>query len=430
MGLFDFLRRFFFGTPAPPADGKAPPRSRHERRRARHRPRPRLDPLRYDLRHPVPDPAPPESAEKPYRFAQRGGRGRWLDLSKDGDDAQLGELALPRFRTPEELAAWLELSPGRLAWLTHRYKPGRRPDDARTAHYHFHWIRKRRGGFRLIEAPKRTLRAVQRRILEEIVARIPPHQAAHGFVPGRSIVTNASPHAGRRVVVKLDLENFYANVRFDRVVAIFRRVGYCREAAIWLGRLTTSALPGNISFPGSDPYALEAYQGRHLPQGGPTSPALANLSAYSLDVRLSGLARKFGASYTRYADDLTFSGDERFLKSLAVFLPLASQIVTRERFRLNKDKRRVLRNNQRQTVTGVVVNAKPNVGRADFDRLKAILTNCVRHGPASQNRGGHPDFASHLRGRIAHVQQLHPERGAKLLALYGRIAWGEVEGSG
>lgn len=420
MGLFDFLRRLFFGPPAAVPPGRE---ARRESQRKKSRRRPRLEPLR-NGRRPEPDPPPPELAEAPYRFAQRAPGGRWLDLTQDGDDAQLAELGLPRFRTPEEIAAWLEIPVGRLAWLTHRFTPGHRPTDQRRGHYRWRWIRKRDGGLRLIEAPKRTLRAAQRRILDEILARIPPHSAAHGFVPGRSIVTNAAPHAGKRVVVKVDLENFYASVRFNRVVAIFRRAGYCREAAIWLARLTTSAVPGNMPFPGNDPYALRPYLSRHLPQGGPASPALANLSGYSLDVRLSGLARAFGATYSRYADDLTFSGDAAFLRSLAAFLPLVSQIVVQERFRVNRAKRRVLRNNQRQTVTGVVVNAQPNVARAEYDRLKATLVNCLRHGPASQNRDGHPDFAAHLRGRIAHVQQLHPGRGAKLLALYQKIAWG------
>ena len=100
--------------------------------------------------------------------------------------------------------------------------------------------------WRLIEAPKRTLKAAQRKILAEILEKIPAHQAAHGFVLGRSILSNARPHVGQAVVIKLDLQNFYANVTYSRVVAIFRSMGYCREAAIWLGRLTTSAAPWSL----------------------------------------------------------------------------------------------------------------------------------------------------------------------------------------
>jgi hypothetical protein len=140
-------------------------------------------------------------------------------------------------------------------------------------------------------------------------------------------------------------------------------------------------------------------------------------------VRLSGLAHSFGAQYTRYADDLTFSGPEPFIGSLRVFIPLVRQIISAERFRCRKDKQKVLRDNQRQIVTGVVVNERTNIARKQYDELKAILHNCRRHGGESQNRAGHENFAAHLRGRIAHVAHLNAERGEKLLRQYAQIAW-------
>lgn len=434
MGLWYWLRRWLFGIAPESAalDALAPPN-----RKAR-RQQPRLAPLRSKRPRPSPG-APPHVPQAPYRFARLRYCGqRWLDLTQDGDDERLREQGLPCFKTPQELADWLGIPLGRLAWLVHRFETYEIPPDERSAHYHFRWLNKRSGGKRLIEAPKRRLKAVQLRILREILDKVPPHAAAHGFVSERSIVTNAAPHAGQRVVLKLDLRNFYPSVRYGRVLAIFRSLGYCREAAVWLGRLVTSALPvgaqvldeGRVHA-GEDSAReramrlqdLALYVSRHLPQGAPTSPALANLSAFSLDLRLSGLARTFDARYTRYADDLTFSGDERFLKSLAVFIPLAEKIIRSERFRTRGTKRQVLRNNQRQRVAGVVVNGRPNVCRADFDRLKAILTNCVRRGPSTQNHDHHENFPAHLRGRIAHVAMLNPARGAKLLDLYQRIDW-------
>ena len=168
---------------------------------------------------------------------------------------------------------------------------------------------------------------------------------------------------------------------------------------------------------------LAALLRRHLPQGAPTSPALANLSAYRLDLRLAGLSKSFGAVYTRYADDLAISGPQKLAGGLKVLIPLVQQIVRQERFRLNSAKRRILRSHQRLTVAGVVVNERTNVSRADFDRLKAILNNCVRLGPSTQNREAVDDFASHLRGRIAHVLQLNRARGEKLTAIFNRIDW-------
>ena len=417
MGLFQFLRSLFFGKPS----GWRPARTRKPRP---SRPKPRLVPLRRQPVSASEHSAAKSSSDLPYRFANYGWRyGEFLDLSQDGDAARLAHFGLPVLHTPEVLADWLDLPVGKVAWLIHKTSDSNRPHDERKSHYYYRWLKKRSGGVRLIEAPKPILKAAQHQILREILAKIPTHPSANGFVSGKSIVSNAQPHVGNRVVVKLDLENFYPAVRFNRVIAIFRSVGYCREAAIWLARLTTSALPWKMTLPRAESDEIAPYFPRHLPQGAPTSPALANLSAYSLDVRLSGMARSFGAHYTRYADDLTFSGPERFLRSLAVFIPLIHKIVRAERFRANHRKRRVIRSNQRQTVTGVVVNERTNISREQFDRIKAILTNCARLGPATQNRDAHDDFAAHLRGQIAHVAHLNPARGEKLLDVYRRIHW-------
>ncbi len=426
MGFFGWLRRLFGGGeqegrgPARPASSAIEAAETRKSRRRPHR-RIRLTPLRYQ-RSPATDPAT-ATPQRTYRFGRPGVRGGWLDLSQDQDDSRLDRFQLPRFRNPEELAAWLEIPLGQLAWLVHRFDADQRPADEPAAHYFYRWIKKRSGGMRLIEAPKIKLKRVQWRILEGILNAVPPHPAAHGFVAGRSICSNAAPHAGQRVVVKFDLENFYPSVSLNRVAAIFRSLGYSREAAIWLSRLTTAALPASLVKQSASNADLKPYLGRRLPQGAPTSPALANLSAFPLDLRLSGLARSFGAHYTRYADDLTFSGDERFLKSLAVFLPLVGQIIRSERFVLNKQKRKIIRNSQRQTVTGVVVNSRPNIARRDFDIMKAILTNCVRRGPSTQNHALHDNFAAHLLGRIAHVAHLNPARGERLRELYGQIDW-------
>ena len=359
----------------------------------------------------------------PYRYARYGSRtGHYLDLSSDGNPDRLARYGLPKFRTPEELAEWLETPLHRVAWLVHRFTNSR-PETEAAAHYHFRWVKKRLGGWRLIESPKSLLKETQSKILKGLLDKVPVHSSANGFVKGRSIVTNARPHVGQELLIKFDLANFYTTVSFARVVAIFRSLGYSREVSIWLGLLTTSAVPGNLGFQEQGPYAIVPYLRRHLPQGAPTSPALANLSAFGLDVRLSGLAKSFGVTYTRYADDLTFSGPHELTYALRVFIPLVEQIVRQERFSTNGAKRRVLRSHQRQTVTGVIVNQKLNVSRLEFDRLKAILTNSARHGPSTQNRQQVEDFYLHLQGRIAHVTMLNPERGEKLLELFRTIDW-------
>lgn len=421
MGLFQFFRQLLFGSPS----NRPVTSSSMEGRTSRPSPRrkPRLEPLQYNKTRKRNTSKIEEVSSPPYELSRYGSRtGHYFDMTQDGDPEKLDQYHLPCFSTPLELSQWLEFPLGKLSWLTHRFNQSDRPDDVNESHYNYHWLSKR-NGYRLIEAPKPFMKMAQQQILQDILNKIPAHPAAHGFVSGHSPVTNALPHTGKRVVVKFDLENFYASVKFARVISIFRSVGYCREAAIWLARLTTTAIPMNMPFPDGSLRPLYPYLSRHLPQGASTSPALANLSAFSLDVRLSGLARSFNADYTRYADDLTFSGSDQFLRSLRVFIPLVDQVIRSERFQVNQSKRRVLRNNQQQKVTGVVVNEHTNVTRKEFDLLKAILTNCIRQGPENQNRADHPDFASHLRGRVAYVQQLNPKRGQRLLQLYQQIRW-------
>ena len=165
------------------------------------------------------------------------------------------------------------------------------------------------------------------------------------------------------------------------------------------------------------------YRQPHLPQGAPTSPALANLCAYHLDCRLHGLAETAGARYTRYADDLAFSGEEDFAKCADRFSIQSAAIAAEEGFAVHHRKTRVMRRSVRQHVAGLVINERMNIRRKDLDELKAILTNCARHGPASQNRDGHHDFRAHLEGRVAFVKSINREKGAKLDQLLKQISW-------
>lgn len=333
---------------------------------------------------------------------------------------------VPVLDTPGDVARWLGLEAGAFDWMADDRGLERLERGEALRHYRYRWVPKRRGGLRLLESPKPRLKALLRRILHEILDRVPPHEAAHGFRQGRSHHTHASAHVGRRVVARFDLEDFFLTISARRVAGIFRALGYPDDVAWSLAALTT-----NVAAP--PPHAFAPFTShdevarhrrttatlrtRHLPQGAPTSPALANLAAYGLDVRLSALARKVGATYTRYADDLAFSG-ERVPSSAMVAV-----IVADEGFALNHRKTRVMPQSVRQRVTGVVVNARPGIPRDDFDRLKAILHNCVRSGPASQNREGRADFRAHLAGRIAYVKSLTPSRGERLERTFAQIAW-------
>jgi hypothetical protein len=143
---------------------------------------------------------------------------------------------------------------------------------------------------------------------------------------------------------------------------------------------------------------------------------------------LTALAQAFRADYTRYADDLAFSGDDRLARSARRFQVLVGVVAAEEGFDLYYRKSRFMRRGVRQQLAGVVVNEHPNIRRAEYDRLKAILTNCVRHGPASQDREARSDFRAYLLGKIGFVAMLNPARGAKLRQLFDAIDWPGADG--
>ena len=263
---------------------------------------------------------------------------------------------------------------------------------------------------RIIEAPKQILKSLQRAILRGIVERIPDHGSAYGFVPGRNCLDAAQQHVGEPVVVRFDLQDFFPSIHAGRVLGLFRSLGYPQAVASYLTGFCVTRTPAWVleRLPVTD---RAAYRETHLPQGSPVSPALANKLAFALDRRLSALARRSEATYTRYADDLTFSGERRITKILLQAVP---EIVREEGFRLNHEKTRVMRATSRQTVTGVVVNDRMNVSRPAFDRLKAIIHACGKPGDARLHDAS---FRAQLLGQIGWIEQVNPHRGHKLRCL-------------
>lgn len=333
---------------------------------------------------------------------------------------------VPPLATTGELATWLDLTLSELDWFADRRRLGSKTDHEKLRHYRYEWRVKRGGGWRLLESPKPRLKELQRRILHEILDRIPPHEAAHGFRKGRSVRSFVEPHVGRRVVLKFDLRNCFPSVSSPRVRGVFMRAGYPEEVAELLTGLCCHVPAEQVwsRFSGDDVAAGAArrqYRRPHLPQGAPTSPALANLCLYRLDCRLRGFADKVGASYTRYADDLLFSGDDAVRRDARRLAISIISFAEEEGFTVNARKTRIMPASSRQRAGGLVLNAKPNVPRVEYERLKAILHNAARGGLESQNRAGHPNFRAHLAGRIAWVEQANRTRGAKLRRLLDQL---------
>lgn len=239
-------------------------------------------------------------------------------------------------------------------------------------HYYFnleskykeHRMPKKSGGERIIHAPEQTLKRIQR-LLNVILSQLyVPTEAAHGFVLNRSIVTNARPHVGRKNVFNLDLQDFFPTIHFGRVKAVLQLPDYGLTPEL-------AHIVANFC----------CYQGR-LPQGSPVSPIMTNLVCRRMDYRISGLATKHGFTYTRYADDITLSFDEVSAEAIHKMEYGLSKILTEEGFSVNTKKTRLLRPNQQQTVTGVVVNQKTNVNRTYIRNIRAILHNWKKHGTA------------------------------------------------
>ena len=342
----------------------------------------------------------------------------------------LAACALPSLPTPGDIARWLGISIPTLDWFADLRGMNERHEGTELAHYRRRWIEKRQG-HRLIEVPKPRLREFQRRILRDILAAVPVHAAAHGFVTGRSCITHVRRHLGKRTVLRMDLRQFFSSIPAARVHALFRTLGYPEASARVLSALCTTSTPARVlgavptvgqrhSLPNGDRAQLER---RHLPQGAPTSPALANLCALHLDLRVDGLARSLDCDYTRYADDPALSGGEALRRAAPRLPATIAAIALEEGFEVNHRKTRAMHHSRRQVLTGLVINEKPNLRRAEFDRLKAILHNCAATGPTAQNREGRRDFRAHLAGRVAYLASVNPAKGRKLAATFARIDW-------
>jgi hypothetical protein len=333
----------------------------------------------------------------------------------------LAACALPSLPTTRDLADWLGIAPGDLEWFADLRRMN--SEAGPLAHYRYRWIDKRTGK-RIVEIPKPRLKELQGKVLHGILDTVSAHEAAHGFRKGRSCITYVEPHVGKTVVLRIDLRNFFTSISAARVQAMFATLGYPTRVARLLTGLCTNCVPMSVARQGAPSWlAAKRLGAPHLPQGAPTSPAVANLCALRLDYRLDGLARSLGGRYTRYADDIAFSGSEEMRRVAAKLPVLIGAIALEEGFEVNHRKTRVMHASDRQSLTGIVINRKLNPRRVEFDRLKAVLTNCARRGATSQNRADIADFRAHLAGRVAYVETLNPARGARLRTIFESIAW-------
>ncbi len=359
-----------------------------------------------------------EAAERKQQRAEQIARRRAEDIvfigrgvssslaDRRAELPRLREAGLPELATPAELATALGVDIPRLRWLAFH------AETAMVSHYAQFSVPKKSGGERRLASPLPRLASCQRWIFEQILRRLPTHPQAHGFVTGKSTVSNARVHVQRAVLLNQDLCEFFPTITFPRIRGFFKALGYSPAVATLLALLCSECPRQRVLFKGQAYFVASGP--RALPQGACTSPALSNLIARRLDARLAGLARRLDWSYTRYADDLSFSADAPANERLAYLMARVRHIVEDEGFEINQKKTRVLRQNARQAVTGIVVNERVAVPRKLRKRLRAILHQARRTGIEAQNRDDHPYFRSWLQGMIAYVSMVDPVRGSQL----------------
>ena len=328
------------------------------------------------------------------------------------DVEKLTAAGLPVLATPADLAAALKLTISRLRWLAFH------AESSGVSHYVHFAVPKKSGGTRILSAPRASLAAAQQWVLENVLAKVPSHAAAHGFVPGRSTLTNAAPHVGAAVVINADLCDFFPTITFPRVRGIFRQLGYSPAVATVLALLCTESPRRKVLYRDRPYWVATAPRG--LPQGACTSPALSNLASRRLDARLNGIAVKLGGTYTRYADDLSISFKTPVKDKIGYVLARLRHVAVDEGFAVNEQKTRVLKPSARQSVTGIVVNAKPTVPRKTRRKLRAIVHNAARSDMESQNRARHPHFREWVVGMIAYISMVNARHGEVLKNKLGR----------
>lgn len=305
--------------------------------------------------------------------------------------------------TPRDIANLLSVSYRRLVY--HIYV------TPKLSRYKTFEIPKRSGGTRQISTPVTALKIIQWKLNQVLQAVYQPKPSAHGFVPGKNIVTNAQAHTNKRYVLNLDLKNFFPSINFGRVRGMFMGIPY------------------NLNPDVATVLAQICCHNDQLPQGAPTSPIITNMLCAKMDSQFQRLAKACSATYTRYADDITFSTTRpHFPESLArvvreeeveriILSDLLLEIIEHNGFEVNEQKVRLQTRKHHQEVTGLTVNQFPNVDRRFVRQVRAMLHAWAKYGleaAAREHREKHrsegrfpgkdePTFQQVLRGKIEFI---------------------------
>lgn len=269
--------------------------------------------------------------------------------------------------------------------------------NAQTSFYRHYEIPKKNGGVRNIEEPLPSLKDIQTWIYEKIL--VPASQkyvspVAKAFMPGMNLRDNARFHREMGVVVVLDIHDFFGSIKFGEIYGVFKKLGYCNSVVMMLTKLCM-------------------YKGA-LPQGAPTSPMLSNLMFCDIDEKIFYYCQKRNIRYTRYADDMTFSGNDMDVSRLITYIRM---LVSSRHLTLNEEKTKVMRRGCSQRVTGIVVNKILQVPKEYRDKVRQEVYYCIKYGFADHMRHlALPKWINtislyqhHLLGKINFILQINPK---------------------
>lgn len=263
-------------------------------------------------------------------------------------------------------------------------------------------IPKKSGGVRVIDIPCMRLKRIQKWILNNILYNFKVDESCVGFIKNKSIYDNAIQHTNKRCVLNMDIKDYFPSISRKQVFQIFYSVGYAKNVSFYLSKLLT--------------------KNDTLPQGSPASPMLSNIVSRKLDNRLKKVSACFGATYTRYADDLTFSGDEN-IKEL---IPIVEEIVDDENFCINRNKTRYAYYYQRQEVTGLIVNKGVSVPRKYIKEIKKEIYYCKKYGVSShleKTNNNKSFYKEHMYGKAYFVRMINQSQGDTILNSLDEIEW-------
>lgn len=285
---------------------------------------------------------------------------------------------------------------------------------SKVSHYIQYGIKKKSGGIRKISAPKPKLKKTQRAILDKLLSRMIIHPKAHGFVPSKSIVTNAIPHIGEDIVINMDLKDFFPTIDYKRVFGMFHKLGFSPQISTILSLICTMPQEEKIKVHGQIRYLNNGK--RLLPQGAPTSPMITNIICRRMDARMEGIATNLGFTYTRYADDLTFSGLKSTRNKVNKLLWQVKSVIKAEDFKVHPSKTKIMSNGQCKEVTGIVVNKKANISKKKLKAFRALLFQLEKDGLEGKSWGEAPDVLNSIQGYARYVYMVNPKKGKKYLA--------------